>query len=119
VFALVVRSLAVGKGRPEAARLRLTELKSGKSKRTIALPAPLRVALRAHSTAQLAERMTAGPVWEDNDLVWCQRNGRPTGNHADGDEWKSLLKAAGMRDARVHDARHAAATLLLASLVRG
>jgi hypothetical protein len=58
--------------------------------------------------------MTAGPAWEDTDLVWCQRNGRPIGNHADWDEWKSLLKAAGIRDARVHDARHTAATLLLA-----
>ena len=48
------------------------------------------------------------------DLVWCQPNGRPIGHHADWDEWKSLLKTAGIRDARVHDARHTAATLLLA-----
>jgi integrase len=94
--------------------LRLTELKSDKSRRTIALPAQLGVALRAHRTAQLAERMAAGSAWEDTDLVWCQRNGRPIGNHADWDEWKSLLKGAGIRDARVHDARHTAATLLLA-----
>ena len=33
---------------------------------------------------------------------------------ADWDEWKSLLKTASIRDARVHDARHTAATLLLA-----
>jgi site-specific recombinase XerD len=58
--------------------------------------------------------MTAGPAWEDTDLVWCQRNGRPIGNHADWAEWKSLLRAASIRDARVHDARHTAATLLLA-----
>jgi integrase len=56
--------------------------------------------------------MTAGPAWEDTDLVWCQRNGRPIGNHADWAEWKALLKAAGVRDVRVHDARHTAATLL-------
>jgi integrase len=94
--------------------LQLTELKSDKSRRTIALPPPLVVALRAHRAAQLEERMTAGPVWEDRDFVWCQSNGRPIGNHADWDEWKTLLKAAGIRDARVHDARHTAATLLLA-----
>jgi integrase len=63
---------------------------------------------------QLAERMTAGPAWEDTDLVWCQRKGRAIGPHTDWDEWKSLLKAADVRDARVHDARHTAATLLLA-----
>ncbi len=28
-------------------------------------------------------------------------------------EWKALLKEAGVRDARPHDARHTAATLLL------
>jgi integrase len=94
--------------------LRFTELKSDQSKRTIALPEQLGAALRTHRTAQLTERMTAGPAWECMDLVWCQRNGRPIGHHADWDEWKSLLKTAGIRDARVHDARHTAATLLLA-----
>ena len=31
----------------------------------------------------------------------------------DHNEWKELLKAAGVRDARLHDARHTAATMLL------
>jgi integrase len=43
---------------------------------------------------------------------------RPTGvrsvAHADWDDWKALLKAAKVRDARIHDARHTATTLLLA-----
>jgi integrase len=94
--------------------LHLTELKSDKSRRTIALPPPLVAALKAHRATQLQERMTAGPAWQDGDFVWCQPNGRPIGNHADWAEWKALLKAAGIRDARVHDARHTAATLLLA-----
>jgi len=58
--------------------------------------------------------MTAGPAWQDGDFVWCQPNGRPIGNHSDWDEWRSLLKVAGIRQVRVHDARHTAATLLLA-----
>jgi integrase len=58
--------------------------------------------------------MIAGPAWQDGDFVWCQPNGRPIGAHADWGEWKALLKAVGIRDARVHDARHTAATLLLA-----
>jgi integrase len=58
--------------------------------------------------------MTAGPAWRDGDLVWCQPNGRPIGSHADWEEWHALLKAAGIRRVRVHDARHTAATLLLA-----
>jgi len=94
--------------------LQLTELKSDKSRRTVALPAPLVAALKAHRAEQLKERMTVGSVWPDGDYVWCQPNGRPIGAHADWDEWKALLKDAGIRDARVHDARHTAATLLLA-----
>jgi integrase len=94
--------------------LHLTELKSDKSRRTIALPPQLVAALKAHRAAQLHERMTAGPAWHDGDFVWCQSNGRPIGNHADWDEWRTLLKAAGIRQVRVHDARHTAATLLLA-----
>ncbi|WUI54546.1 hypothetical protein OHQ88_27970 [Micromonospora zamorensis] len=31
----------------------------------------------------------------------------------DYDEWKRLLKLAGVRDGRLHDARHTAATVLL------
>ena len=33
---------------------------------------PLRDALRAHRTAQLAERMAAGSQWQDNGLVFFQ-----------------------------------------------
>jgi hypothetical protein len=40
------------------------------------------------------------------DLVWCQPNGRPIGGHAGWDEWKALLDSAGIRQVRVHDARH-------------
>jgi integrase len=94
--------------------LHLTELKSDKSRRTIALPLQLVAALKAHRSAQLHERMTAGPAWRDGDFVWCQPNGRPIGNHADWDEWRTLLTEAGIRQVRVHDARHTAATLLLA-----
>jgi hypothetical protein len=68
--------------------LQLTELKSDKSRRTIALPVPLVAALKAHRAEQLRERMTAGSVWADGDYVWCQRNGRPIGAHADWEEWK-------------------------------
>ena len=94
--------------------LRLTELKSAKSRRTLPLPPQFVAPLKAHRTAQLQERMTAGPAWHDGDFVWCQPNGWPIGAHADWDEWNALLKAAAIRRVRVHDARHAAATLLLA-----
>ncbi len=82
-------------------------------RRTVALPGPLRDALRAHRTAQLAERMAAGSVWRDNNLVFCQENGAPIDPRSDHRAWRSLLAEAGVRPARLHDARHTAATLLL------
>jgi integrase len=87
--------------------------KSRAGRRTLALPGPLRDALRLHRTAQLAERMAAGSVWRDNDLVFCQENGAPIDPRSDHRAWRSLLAEAGVRPARLHDARHTAATLLL------
>ena len=77
------------------------------------LPAALREALKAHRATQVQERLVAGPLWQDNDLVFAQTNGRPIDPRRDWGDWKALLTAAGVRDARLHDARHTAATLLL------
>ncbi|MGY1680710.1 tyrosine-type recombinase/integrase [Geodermatophilus sp. SYSU D01176] len=87
--------------------------KSRAGRRTIALPGPLRDALRAHRTAQLAERMAAGSQWQDNDLVFCQENGQPIDPRSDHRAWRALLADAKVPQARLHDARHTAATLLL------
>jgi integrase len=53
-------------------------------------------------------------LWADSGLVFAQPNGRPVDPRTDHAEWKTLLKACQIRDARLHDARHTAATLLLA-----
>jgi site-specific recombinase XerD len=55
-----------------------------------------------------------GKRWQDWDLVWCMPDGSPFDAKDNWDEWKELLKLAEIdKDARVHDARHTAATLLL------
>ncbi|MFI7147287.1 tyrosine-type recombinase/integrase [Nonomuraea sp. NPDC050022] len=41
------------------------------------------------------------------------RTGSPIERTEDWKQWKSILKQAGIRDARIHDARHTAATLLI------
>jgi integrase len=85
----------------------------GKRKRAVPIPAPLIPPLRAHLEMQDAERAAAGDRWASWDLVWCQSNGRPIDTHDDWDEWKALLAEAGItKDARLHDARHTAGTLL-------
>ncbi|MCA1710627.1 MAG: site-specific integrase [Actinobacteria bacterium] len=97
--------------------LTVSEPKTTRGRRNIGLPPQLLAALREHRRAQLAERLAAGPAWHDHDLVFCQTNGKPLDPRKDYDNWKALLQAAGVRAARLHDARHTAATLLLAQNV--
>jgi integrase len=105
----VRRALQRQKGRG----LVMVEPKSRAGRRSIVLPVELHEALRVHRTAQTEERLAAGPLWEDHGLVFAQRNGRPIDPRRDWGQWKELLHAAGVRDARLHDARHTAATLLM------
>lgn len=86
--------------------------KGGKT-RFVPIPDEVIPQLRAQKSRQAAERLSAGDAWEDWDLVFGDRKGRPINPRRDWAEWKGLLTLAGIRDARPHDARHTAATLLL------
>lgn len=97
------------------------EPKSRAGRRTIVLPDELAAALEAHKSAQDAERELARDLWEQHGppggqpgLVFAQPNGRPIDPRRDWGAWKELLQQAGVRDARLHDARHTSASLLLA-----
>ncbi|MGH3706976.1 MAG: tyrosine-type recombinase/integrase [Pseudonocardiaceae bacterium] len=79
------------------------------------IPGPLVRALREHRDTQAKERERAAELWQEGGWVFTQSNGRPIDPRADHDEWKALLKAAGVRDARLHEARHTAATMLQVS----
>ena len=79
----------------------------------IALPGPLVEDLREHRRRQVEERLSAGPLWEDHDLVFAQVTGRPLDPRRDWGLWKDLPADAGVRDARLPDPRHTAPTLLL------
>ena len=46
--------------------------------------------------------------------VFTDRFGRVVKPNSDYHAWKALLKRAGVRETRLHDARHTAATVLLA-----
>lgn len=91
----------------------ITEPKSRAGRRTIALPKPLLEKLKTHRTEQLQVRLAAGEYWHDHGLVFVDEIGRPIDPRRDWANWKQLLRDAGLRDARLHDARHTAATLLL------
>ncbi|MEU5914201.1 tyrosine-type recombinase/integrase [Micromonospora sp. NPDC047527] len=49
-----------------------------------------------------------------HDLVFADLDGSPIDPARDWAEWKALCKAAGVSTVRVHDARHTAASLMIA-----
>jgi integrase len=100
----------VAKGAP----LVVGPVKSARSKRTLALPAPLAKLLREHRARQVAERLAAGGAWPDERLVFTTSGGTPVDHRNDAREFKALCERAGIPPYRVHDLRHTAATLLIA-----
>lgn len=93
----------------------LVEPKRRAGLRTLVLPGTLLARLRAHRRGQTAQRLAAGPAWQDLDFLVAQTEGRPgtVGAPEDWRAWKPLLVQAEVRPARLHDARHTAGTLLL------
>jgi integrase len=89
------------------------EPKADRSRRTLALPGPVTRRSAPTEPAQLEERGTAGRLWQDHDLVFAQANGKPIERKSDWKAWKKLLDEAGVREVRLHDGRHTAATLPL------
>ncbi|QLL24211.1 site-specific integrase [Actinobacteria bacterium IMCC26103] len=88
------------------------KLKSKFSVRTLDLDPMTINSLRAHKSAQNAQRLALGELWQDNDLVFPGSKGRPMNSHTDFTHWQKALAAAGLPIKRLHDARHTAATLL-------
>lgn len=48
-----------------------SEPKTARGRRSIGLPPQLLADLKAHRQAQVVERLEAGSLWEDHDLVFC------------------------------------------------
>src|SRR5581483_4308580 len=67
-----------------------------KSKRIVPIPPPLIPALREHFAWLDQEREKAANLWEEHDLLFCQPNGRPIDPRDDWEEFKALLKQAGI-----------------------
>lgn len=90
-----------------------TEAKSRAGRRVIGLPQQVIEALEAHRAHQKIDRERAGDLWQEEDWMFTNRLGRPVHPTEDHRAWKALLQMAAVRNARLHDARHTAATILL------
>ncbi|MET8539192.1 tyrosine-type recombinase/integrase [Kitasatospora sp. NPDC004799] len=87
--------------------------KSRAGKRLIGLPDQLVKLLKLHKEEQDRERLAARQEWVEGGWVFASETGHPLIPRTDWDRWKELLAAAGIRDGRLHDARHTAGTILL------
>ncbi|MBD9704090.1 tyrosine-type recombinase/integrase [Streptomyces sp. ID01-12c] len=89
------------------------DTKSRAGRRAVGLPSQLVDLLRTHQARQQAERAASGAGWTDEGWLFATPTGRGTSPRTDYDDWKELLADAKVRDGRLHDARHTAATVLL------
>lgn len=87
--------------------------KSRAGRRSIGLPEELVELLRQHEKQQAVQRKAAGQLWSEEGWVFASPTGRPLNPSTDYHEWKRLVASAGLRETRLHDARHTAATVLL------
>lgn len=97
----------------DAAVLKVGKAKTRAGVRDLPLLAGSVEALKAHRRRQAVERLEAGPLWRDSDLVFCQANGAPITSRRLREFWAKLLDDAGVPRRRFHASRHTAATLLL------
>jgi hypothetical protein len=87
--------------------------RSRAGRRAVGLPVPLVQLAAEHKEQQGRDREHARQLWRESGYAFTSPTGQPLNPNSDHHRWKALLKSAGVRDARLHDARHTAATVLL------
>lgn len=100
--------------RRRAGQLVEKDLKTKESRATLSIPAALVELLREHRREQLNARL-ASPVWADPDLVFATNVGTAIEPRNVNRSWAALRKRAGVPGIRVHDLRHAAASMAFAA----
>jgi integrase len=85
------------------------------SRRAIALSSDAVAVLRAHRRRQAEARLLAGPAYQDRDLVFASGLGTPLEPGNIRRTWLRIVSAAGVPGLRLHDARHASASFMLAA----
>lgn len=89
--------------------------KTRKSRRTLDLPAPAVEALRHHSRRQAAERLKAGPSWQDHGLVFATSVGTPISPSNLRRDVSAITTEAGLGHWSPNELRHSAGSLLSAA----
>jgi integrase len=93
--------------------IRVSQPKTARGRRRIALDPATITALRVHHTTQAAERLAAGPAWPNSDLVFTRHDGAPLHPEYVRRRFDRRVARAGLPRIRLHDLRHTHATLAL------
>lgn len=105
--------------RPNGLGLGLVELKTRRSRRSVALPEFVVSALRSHRAAQAVERLALGKAWRDtHGLIFTTPIGTPVDPRNFNKIVSDVAKRASLGHWHPHELRHSAASLLLAMGVR-
>jgi len=91
----------------------LSQTKSVKGKRTIALSPSSVAVLQKHRVQQETISEAIGRKLTDNDFVFSSPEGKPLRPNTITRAWAMMAKKAGVQPIRLHDARHTHASLML------
>jgi len=93
----------------------VSEPKTAKGRRSVALDPATVAGLKAWRKHQTAERLAWGPAWTDSGLVFTREDGRPLHPREVTRAFTRHVLAADLPIIRLHDLRHTHATLALAA----
>ena len=96
-------------------QLRLGTTKTRKSRRVLALPAPVLEVLKRHRRRQAGERLKAGSAWQDNGLIFATTLGTLIDPSNLRREFNKVCASAHLGHWHPHELRHSAVSLLSAS----
>jgi integrase len=96
-------------------KVHVSEPKTAKGKRSLALDPATAAALREHRARQAEERLIVGPGWQDSGLVFTWGDGRPLHPERFSRWFERLAREAGLPKIRLHDVRHSYVTAALAA----
>lgn len=89
--------------------------KTAAGRRSVPLDASLEPILRALRTSQGRERLQSGGAYENDGYLCADELGHPYHPDTVSGWFESAVKKSGLRRIRLHDTRHTAASLMLAS----
>ncbi|MDE6591385.1 MAG: site-specific integrase [Oscillospiraceae bacterium] len=107
---LINKQLQNISGKPGEFRLVSTKNSKG---RTITAAASVVKLLKKHRAQQSESRLKAGSLWQDNGFVFCNEVGEHLSPSTVYHDYKRIVAAIGLPDARLHDLRHSYAVASL------